>query len=317
MNELKNKILSGYEITRKEAVQLFIEPDVETLFSAANQLREHFMGNKADLCSVMNARSGKCSEDCKYCAQSSHYNTGIEAYDLIDREAAISRADENYKSGVHRFSLVTSGRGLNGDDFDNILEIFHHIHKHLPQLHLCASLGMISYQQALKLKEAGVLTYHHNLESSANYFPCICTTHTYDDRIHTIKEVLKTGLSVCSGGIIGMGESIEDRVDMALALKALGIKSIPVNVLHPITGTPMQGRSILQAPEILKTMAVYRFILPDAYIRYAGGRSALGSMQQKGFQAGVNAALVGNYLTTAGNNIKEDIAMITSAGFQL
>lgn len=313
----KDKILKGEQITKEEAIELYKIKDIEELLRAANEIREHYMGNKVDLCTIMNAKSGRCSEDCKYCAQSSHYRTGIEEYPLVTKEAALKRARENMSLGVHHFSLVTSGSVLKGDDFNTILEIFAYLHKELPELKLCASLGMISLGQAQQLKMVGVETYHHNLETGKNFFHNICTTHTYDERMQTIHKVQEAGVYVCSGGIIGMGETIEDRIDMALELRNLGIKSVPINVLNPIPGTPLENKVILKPQEILQTMAIYRFILPMAYIRYAGGRQVLKQYQEKGFQGGVNAALVGNYLTTIGKRIEDDIKMITALGLKV
>ncbi len=265
----------------------------------------------------MNAKSGKCSEDCKYCAQSAHYKTGITEYPLISTEEAIKRAKENSSFGVDHFSLVTSGKGLAGKDFDDIIAIYKELGVQLPSLRLCASLGIMNEEQATRLKAVGVRTYHHNLETSRRYYKEICSTHTYDDRITTIKIAQKAGLSVCSGGIIGMGETCEDRVDMAYDLKKLGIRSIPINVLNPVEGTPYADKEILAPDTILRTMAIFRLILPNSFIRYAGGRMALGEHQEKGFRAGVNAALVGNYLTSVGNKIPDDIDMINKLGFQL
>lgn len=275
------------------------------------------MGKKVSLCSIMNAKSGQCSEDCKYCAQSSHYKTNIDEYSLISKDEVIRRAKENISYGVKQFSLVTSGKGLTENDFDNIIEIYKDLSITFPELKLCASHGIISYEQAIELKEAGVTTYHHNLETSKRLYKEICTTHSYNDRINTILNAQKAGLSVCSGGIIGMGETIFDRINMAFELKKLNIMSIPINILNPVKGTPYENKKKLNEEEILKTIAIFRLILPKSYIRYAGGRSMLGKYQTRGFEAGVNGVLVGNYLTTVGNKIDEDIMMIKEMGFEI
>lgn len=317
MQDIANKIIQGYTLTKEEALEIYTTWDSKALFQAANTVREHFMGNKVDLCTIMNAKSGKCSEDCKYCAQSAHYKTGVAEYPLISKEDAMARARENSSFGVDHFSLVTSGKGLTGDDFERIVDIYRTLGTELPQLRLCASLGIVSDEQTAQLKEVGVRTYHHNLETSRRYYSKICSTHTYDDRIVTIRKAQEAGLSVCSGGIIGMGETLRDRIDMAFELKELGIRSIPINVLKPVPGTPYADMSILEPDEILRTMAIYRLILPKSFIRYAGGRMALGDQQEEGFRAGVNAALVGNYLTTVGNKISDDIEMVSRLGFDL
>lgn len=315
--ELRDKVLAGKWLTAEEALSLYQvkEEDYEELFEGANEIRKHFMGNRVDLCTIMNAKSGKCSEDCRYCAQSAHYNTGIVNYPLISKEKAIDRALENASYGVDHFSLVTSGKGLKGKDFDEIVDIFAYLHKEVPNLRLCASLGIIDEEQARRLKEVGVRTYHHNLETSESYYEEICSTHSYQERLDTIDHARRAGLSVCSGCIIGMGESEKDRVELAIRIRELGIGSVPINVLNPVKGTPMESISILQPVEILKNMAIFRYILPKAFIRYAGGRNALKDLQSKGLEAGINAALVGNYLTTVGNSITEDIEMVRSKGF--
>ncbi|MCT4598483.1 MAG: biotin synthase BioB [Vallitalea sp.] len=317
MEYIKNKIIKGYDLKKKEAVELYKGIDTERLYEIANDVRKFFMGNKVSLCTIMNAKSGQCSEDCKYCAQSSHYETNIEEYPLISKEDAITRAKENISYGVNHFSLVTSGKGLIGKDFEKIIDIYKELSINFPELKLCASHGIISYDQAKKLKEAGVTTYHHNLESSKRFYKEICTTHSYNDRVNTILNAQKAGLSVCSGGIIGMGETIFDRINMAYELKKLKIKSIPINILKPVKGTPYEHKNKLKPEEILKTIAIFRLILPKAYIRFAGGRSFLGKYEAKGFEAGVNGALVGNYLTTIGNKIEEDIEMIKEMGFEI
>ncbi|GMQ60240.1 biotin synthase BioB [Vallitalea sediminicola] len=315
MEEIKYKIINGYKLKKKEALEIYRTIDAESLCEIANEVRQFFIGNKIDLCTIMNAKSGKCSEDCKYCAQSGHYETGVSEYPLISKEEAIKRAEENVKYGVDHFSLVTSGKGILDDDFNNILNIYKELATRFPELSLCASHGIITYEQAVKLKEAGVKTYHHNLETSKRYYEKICTTHTYGDRVNTIINAKKAGLSVCSGGIIGLGEKVFDRVNMAFELRKLGINSIPINILCPVKGTPFGDREVLEPEEILRTVAIFRLILPKANVRFAGGRIALGEYQEQGFKSGVSAAMVGNYLTTIGNNIEKDIEMINRLGF--
>lgn len=319
--KVTDKVLNGEDITYEEALKLIGINDnnieiLEFLFQGANEIREKFMGKKVDLCTIMNVKSGMCSEDCKFCAQSFYYNTDIDEYDLLDYDEILRRAKEMEKAGAHRFSLVTSGKGIKGGEFDKIVDIYKRLSKDTG-LKLCASHGVISYEQALKLKEAGVSMYHHNIETSREYYGKICTTHTYDERIETIKNVVNAGMDICCGGIIGMGESLEDRIKMAFEIKGLGVKSIPINVLNPIKGTPLEDREILSPFEILKTMAVYRYIIPDSYIRYAGGRMAIKDKQNIGFRAGVNAALVGNYLTTIGSDISKDKEMILCEGLEI
>lgn len=321
IQDLTQRLLNGGDVTREEALKLIEIKDTQedvlaALYEGANKLRVKYVGDKADLCTIMNAKSGKCSEDCKFCAQSVHYNTGVQEYDLLDYDSILARAKEMEECGAHRFSLVTSGKGVEDIDFDQIVEIYRRLGEDT-NLKLCASHGVIDYEKAVKLKEAGVIMYHHNVETSPEYYKSICSTHSYDERVETIKNIIDSGLEICCGGILGLGEDRGDRIDMAFEIKKMGVKSIPMNVLNPVEGTPMGDNEVLSPDEILKTLAVYRFVIPDCFIRYAGGRNALKEKQNIGFRAGVNAALVGNYLTTVGNNIKEDIEMITCEGFNI
>ncbi len=319
---LKEKVLDGARMSYEVGMALISIPGTDTesleaLFSAADQVRSRFAGNSADLCSIINAKSGRCSENCKYCAQSVFYSSGVSEYDLLCYEDILSKAMEVQEQGVHRFSLVTSGRGIESEkELDALTAIYRRLRKDTT-LHLCASHGILTTEQALALKEAGVEMYHHNVETSRRYYSEICTTHTYDDRISTIRNTIAAGMDVCSGGIIGMGETPSDRIEMAIELRSMDIKSVPVNVLNPIPGTPFGHLEQLKPMEILKTMAVFRLLLPDAKIRYAGGRTALGEYQEKGFSAGVNAALVGDFLTTLGSKVSEDKAMLTRAGYRI
>ncbi|MGS5516917.1 biotin synthase BioB [Clostridioides difficile] len=319
--KLKNKVLDGKEINYEEALSL-ISLDtnnkniLDILLKSANEIREAFMGRRVDLCTIMNAKSGKCSEDCKFCAQSSHYKTGVDEYSLLEYNEILRRAKEMESKGVHRFSLVTSGKGMTGKEFNDILNIYEGLRENT-NLKLCASLGIIDYEQAKRLKLVGVTTYHHNVETSKDNFDNICTTHTYQDRIRTIKEAKRAGLDVCVGGIIGMNESKEQRLQMAFEIRELNVKSIPINILNPIKNTPMEDYDILEPMEILKTTAVFRFIIPNVYIRYAGGRLSLKGYDKIGFNGGVNSAIVGDYLTTVGNGIENDKKMIIEQGLEL
>ncbi|GBF11362.1 biotin synthase BioB [Tepidibacillus sp. HK-1] len=315
---LKEKVISGHFISKYEAISLSnIEgTNLEELLNAANEIREFYLGNQVDLCTIMNAKSGSCSENCKFCAQSGHYNTDVEQYPLVDADTALSQAKKVEQQGAHRFSLVTSGKGIGDRDFTQILGVYK-ILKDNTSIQLCSSLGIISFDKAKSLREIGVITYHHNLETSRHFYPFICTTHSYDDRIKTIKQAQNAGLNICSGGIIGMGETMEDRIDMALDLQQLNVKSVPINILTPIPGTPLGNTPPLETSEILKTIAIFRFILPTAHIRLAGGRKLLGMNQAKGFQSGASAALVGDYLTTVGNKITDDIKMLKQMGYEV
>lgn len=314
-DELRNKILEGYNITRQEALDLYMEPS-EELYEAADNIRKTLAGNKVDLCSIVNGKSGKCSEDCTYCAQSGHFKTGVKEYSLLSYDEIKSQAEENFNEGVDRFSIVTSGKALIGDDFQTVVSYYDRLNKECG-ISLCASHGILDKESLVKLRKTGVKRYHHNIETSKNYYSEICTTHTYEDRINTINHAKKAGLEICSGGIIGLGESREDRIDMAIELRSLGVISIPINSLMPIKGTPLENQEALSEEEILRTIAIFRFINPKANIRLAAGRSLLSNNGDKAFKAGANATITGNLLTTCGNKICDDRTMIKSLGLEL
>ncbi len=316
LQDVEEKIYHNGTISFSEAISLAQTDSLEKLLNAADRIRSKFKGNKIGLCTIMNAKSGKCSENCKFCAQSGHYVTDAVEYTLVDVQQSIALAKENEAQGVHRFGLVTSGKVISAKDFEKIIEIIKGL-KQETHLQLCASLGCITYEQAAWLKEAGLSRYHHNVETSSDYYEKICNTHTYLDRINTIKSVLRAGMEVCCGGIIGLGENMTQRIRMAFEIKALGVNSVPINILNPISGTPLENMDRLQPEEILRSIAIFRFILPEAAIRYAGGRVALGEFQKNGLKAGINAVMVGNYLTTTGNKIADDLKMIKELGFEI
>jgi len=319
MNEsvarLKEEVIRGGEVTFDQARWLY-DADSESLFEAADTIREFFCGNQVDLCAIMNAKSGGCEENCAYCAQSRHYFTGVQEYPLVDVDAVLARARENEQAGVKRFSLVTSGRALTGEEFEQILRLYDTLRRHT-SMALDASLGCLSYDQLCALRSVGVSTYHHNLETGPRFFPRICSTHTFEDRVATIEAAQRAGLAVCSGGIFGMGESVEDRLEMACVLRTLGVVSVPINVLVPIPGTPLEHQEALPLEDVYRTIAVYRFLLPRAMLRFAGGRVRLGEGHERAYRLGINAALVGNLLTTVGNTIEEDVRLIRKMGLEV
>jgi len=319
INRLEEKVLAGQEITQEEARELgdLAGSDLYQLFAAASRIRDLRAGKKVDLCSIINAKSGECSEDCKYCAQSAHHQTDVDVYDLLDEEAILERAHQMEAEGAKRYSLVTSGRGISEEEFVKALGIYRRLARET-NLKLCASLGIITEDMARRLRETGVTMYHHNLETSESYFPHICTTHSYQDRINTVKACQAAGLDICSGGIISLGETMDQRLEMAFALRELRVQSVPINILSPIVGTPLENQPVLPPLEILQTIAIYRFILPEAMLRFAGGReNALRNLQAMGYSAGINATLVGSYLTTSGRTVAEDIQMILDMGLEV
>lgn len=300
MNALTSaqEIIDGRRITREDDLSFFLTCDLNELCEGADRIRAHFIGDKVDLCAIINGRSGRCPEDCKYCAQSAHHHTDCEVYDFLPEETIVEACKLHESEGVDRFSIVTAGRALTGTDFDKAIHAFETMHREC-KIDLCASMGFLNEEQLHRLHEAGVTSYHHNIETSRRNFPNICTTHTYDQKIETLKKVKAEGMCACSGGIIGMGETWEDRLDMAISLAELGIDSIPINALMPIKGTPLEDLPQLTEDEILRTVAFFRYINPLANIRLAAGRALLTNDGELAFQSGASASITGNMLTTA------------------
>lgn len=321
IKDLKDKIINGYKITKKEALNLYeisiySREKMDTLSNAANEIRQHYCGDNFDICTIINGKCGRCSEDCKYCAQSVHYPVDTENYSLLDTKQLLEGAKYNEDKGILRYSIVTSGRTLTNNELDQLCESYKSLHEN-SDIALCASHGLLNYEQFVKLKNAGVVRYHNNLETSKRNFPNICTTHTYEDKISAIKAAQKAGLAVCSGGIMGLGETMEDRISMAFDLRELGIKSVPINILNPIPHTPFENNAILSVEEVKTIVAVYRFILPDAALRLAGGRGLLADKGRSVFTSGANAAISGDMLTTSGISISYDMNMIKDLGFKI
>lgn len=311
--DLKNDILNGKLINKKEAMAL-VDVDIDLLCSLADEIRQKMCDNKFDLCSIVNGKSGKCSENCKFCAQSSFYDTGAETYPLLPQKDILSLAKYNKEKGVLRYSIVTSGKKLNEKEIDYMCDISENILSTL-DVKMCASFGLLSEEEFRKVKKSGIVRIHNNLETSRRNFPNVCTTHTYDDKITAIKNAQKAGLEVCSGGIMGLGETYEDRIDMALDIRDLGVKSVPINMLNAIEGTPFEKNERLTDDDMRRIVAIYRFILPYATIRLAGGRGLLSDKGKACFKSGANAAISGDMLTTTGITINDDIKMITELGY--
>ena len=302
-------------VTKTEIQELLLLP-LEELTEQANRIRIQHCGNRFDFCTILNAKSGKCSEDCKYCAQSIHYETACKEYPLLNKQQILADAKQIADHGIRRYSIVTSGKKLNSAEVSELAESIAAI-KETTDLHVCGSLGILDSSQYQILREAGLSRVHNNLETSRTYFPSVCSTHTYQDKLDAIAHAKASNMNICSGGIIGIGETMEDRIDLALQLKQLDIKSVPINILSPIKGTPYENNPKLPYEEVLQTIAIFRFILPDAYIRLAGGRNQLPDHGKRCFQSGANAAITGNFLTTTGSGIEEDLQMIRSLGFVL
>lgn len=314
LNELTNDVLNGKQITKEEALFLYGQP-LSELCKNADKIRQHFCANQFDICTIINAKSGSCSENCKFCAQSAHSHTFAAKYPLLPKEEILSQAKLNHEQGVLRYSIVTSGKCLSDTEVDEMCEAVREI-KEKVGISVCVSFGLLNEQQFRKLKKAGVTRVHNNLETSRSNFSNICTTHSFDDKVQAIRAAQAAGLSVCSGGIMGLGETAEDRIDMALSLRELGIKSIPVNMLNPIPGTPFGNNEKLTEEDMCRIVAVYRFILPTASIRLAGGRGLLSDKGKGCFTSGANAAISGDMLTTAGITTKTDMELLNELGYE-
>jgi len=307
ITELKQKVLAGDDLTPEEACVLGRTADKEALYAASAGITRKRASRKYNLCCIRNARSGKCSENCKWCAQSSHHNCQIEIYDLIDENDALQNLEYAKQKGIDKFSLVTSGKRLPDKDFEKICSIYRTMDKMKQNCELCGSLGLLSKEQLWLLKEAGMQNYHCNLETAPSYFPALCTTHTFEEKVRTLQWAKEVGLQICSGGIIGMGETMEQRVELAFELKKLNVSSIPINILDPIKGTKLETTPKLNDEEILTTIALFRFINPTAYLRLSGGKATLSKeVRLKALEIGLNASITGGLLTTPGVTTTEE-----------
>ncbi len=312
------KVLSGEALTQQEARRIarIKKPEaiMELLFWA-NEVRHRHKGNTVDLCAIINAKSGRCSEDCTFCAQSSHYPARTQKYPLLSESELLEAAGRARSQGAARFSLVTSGRSLlNPKELERICRVISGLAKK-QKISPCASLGLLTPELAEALKKAGLVRYHHNLETGPRHYPSICTTHSFSDRLATLRIAREAGFNLCSGGIFGLGETVNDRVEMAFILKEMKVESVPLNFLNPIPGTPLASQAPLPPLEILKSIALFRLILPEADIRTCGGREkALRTLQPLMYLAGCNGTMIGNYLTTEGRSPEVDLQEISDLG---
>ena len=314
IQNLKNKVLSGYELTEDEAFALARADGGRELLDAAAEITAHFAPRKFDSCSIVNARSGRCSENCKWCAQSAHFNTHCAEYEVVDEKECLKAARYNHEKGVGRFSLVASGRSVRGRALDEMCRLLREIND--TGISTCASMGLLSRDELLQLYAAGTRRYHCNLETSPSMFATLCTTHAISDKLETIRNAKEIGFEICSGGIIGMGETRDQRVELALTLRQVSPVSIPLNILSPIKGTPLGDTPLISEDEVLETIALFRFIHPGVVLRFAGGRSRLSeNTQREALRVGINGAIVGDLLTTIGSTIDDDRRRVTDMGY--
>jgi biotin synthase len=315
---IAGETIQGYQITKAEALQILSSADDDLLdvLNAAFLIRRHFFGRSVTIHVIKNAKSGLCSEDCAFCSQAGIAHTDSPQYTLQTVEDLVEGARDAHRLKALRYCVVTSGKAPEPKELDIICEATRRIKKEVP-IQICTSLGILTVGQSLKLKKAGVDRFNHNLESSERFYPSICTTHSYADRKRTAEIVKASGMELCSGGLIGMGESLEDRVEMAFALREVEADSIPLNFLDPRPGTTLEGLSRLTPADCLRALSMFRFVHPDKEIRVAGGREAcLGSMQVLSLYA-ANSIFTKGYLTTPGQGYEEDMDMIAKAGFQV
>lgn len=314
---LAEEIIKGRRLTRDDDLTFLLTTELTELCAAADHIRQELCGNKVDLCAVINGRQGGCSENCKFCSQSARNHSGIKVTTFMKVEDLVADCVKYYEKGIDRYSIVTAGKGMSEEDLATACQAYAEMREACPGLGVCASHGMLSEEAMQRLVESGVEMYHENIETSRRYFPHVCTSHTYEDKLETIRRARAAGMRICCGGIIGMGETWEDRIEMALAISEIGVDSIPLNALMPIKGTPLGDLPTLPEEDILRSICIFRFLNPTTGIRLAAGRILMGENGRKAFVSGANATLTGDMLTTAGNDMDTDRAMLQGMGFEI
>lgn len=317
LEEIKKKLIKGEKISYNEALYLATQVDKGDLYALAEQITQKYAPKDFDICSIHNVKSGHCSEDCKWCSQSRHSKSNVDVYGVVSKEECLHVAKRNEKDGIHRFSLVASGRKPNKKELEKLCENFSYMDEH-SSIKFCASLGLVNKEELEKLYISGVRRYHCNLETAPSFFNELCSTHTQEEKLQTIKWAKEVGMDICCGGIIGMGESLEQRIEFAFTLRDIQCLSIPINILQAMPGTALENVVPLSDDEILTTIALFRLINPTAYLRFAGGRSRLSrETKVKAMKIAINSCISGNLLTTIGSTVEEDKEMIKEAHYQL
>lgn len=312
IDQLTHDILNGGEISTADARwMLGLDDDyLSWIMAGADRIRKTFRGDQIEICAISNVRSGNCSENCNFCSQSAHHKTQAPDYDYISSQQLVEQAKQAREWGASDFGVVSKGWGVRSDKESSKLSEYFAALNDNSDIGRCASLGALDPETAASLKKMGMENYHHNLETAESFFDNICTTHSYQENIDTIQNARDAGLRVCAGGILGMGENLDQRIELAESLRQLGVESVPLNFLNPQPGTPFADKEPMQPMEILKSIAVFRYMLPRAEIRIAGGRQFLGDLQSMIFMAGASGIMIGDYLTTAGRKVSDDIKMI-------
>ncbi len=316
IHEITRRILAGGEMSTEEGRWMIRLPTryLSSLMAGADRIRRHFRGDAVEVCAIANVRSGNCSENCSFCAQSGHYKTRAPVYDYIPEEQLVDQARRARQWGASDFGVVSKGWGVRSDKERRQLKRYFQAMARNSDIGRCASLGVLDRETARELKAMGLENYHHNLETAESYFHAVCTTHTYQENIDTIRHAREAGLRVCAGGILGMGESLDQRIELAETLRRLEVESVPLNFLSPQPGTPFGDREPMQPLEILLNIAVFRYMLPRAEIRIAGGRQFLRDLQSMIFMAGASGVMIGDYLTTKGRAVEDDLQMLRDLG---
>ena len=315
--ESVEKIISDGGLDTATALEYAENMPLDELLDAAQAVMQRCSPKTFDTCSIINAKSGRCPEDCRWCAQSAHHRTGADEYPLLSPDRLLEAARRCKSKGIGRFSIVTSGRRLKPDEVEGICQAAEAIGKDCG-IYMCLSAGLLSKDELVRLHDAGIRRYHCNLETAPSYFPSLCTTHTQEQKFRTLEAAREAGMEICSGGIIGMGETMAQRIELASVLKELGVNSVPVNILSPINGTALESQPLIPEDEILRTIAIFRLMMPYARLRFAGGRARLSEKTlMKAFRSGINAAIIGDMLTTVGAYVSTDMRRIKEAGYTL